>query len=107
MLKNLPPALKAFNEEQKKRASEFNYLGKVQDKLLGLPLVGKYAEAFGQGAAKGIAALEAAARDKDRKYGVSALKDPEFTTRLKGIGVTKDKPLELAGCNAANPITPL
>ena len=60
MLKNLPPALKAFNEEQKKRASEFNYLGKVQDKLLGLPLVGKYAEAFGQGAAKGIAALEAA-----------------------------------------------
>ena len=101
MLKNLPPALKAFNEEQKKRASEFNYLGKVQDKLLGLPLVGKYAEAFGQGAAKGIAALEAAARDKDRKYGVSALKDPEFTTRLKGIGVTKDKPLELAGAYTA------
>ncbi len=100
MLKNLPPVLKTFNEEQKKRASGFNYLGKVQDKLLGLPLVGKYAEAFGQGAAKGIAALEILGKDENRKLR-SALRDPEFATQLKDVGITKDKPLELAGAYTA------
>ena len=100
MLKNIPTALKAFNEEQKKRASELNYLGKIQDKLLGLPLIGKYAESFGQGAAKGIAALEILGKDENRKLR-SALRDPEFATQLKDVGITKDKPLELAGAYTA------
>ena len=101
MLKSFPANYLAFIEAQKGKAADLNYLGKIQDKLSGLPLIGRYAESFGQGAAKGIAALETAARDPDRKYGVSVLKDPEFKTRLKEVGVTKEQPLQLAGAYTA------
>tara|TARA_R100001510_G_C7649762_1_gene207233 strand:+ start:1126 stop:2229 length:1104 start_codon:yes stop_codon:yes gene_type:complete len=101
MLKSFPANYLAFIEAQKGKAADLNYLGKIQDKLSGLPLIGRYAESFGQGAAKGIAALETAARDPDRKYGVSVLKDPEFKTRLKDAGVTKEQPLQLAGAYTA------
>ena len=41
-----------------KTATELTYLGKAKDLVTGVPLVGKYIEAFGKGAGKGIEALE-------------------------------------------------
>ena len=48
MRKNLPGT---------KTATELTYLGKAKDLVSGIPLVGKYFEAFGKGAGKGIKGL--------------------------------------------------
>ena len=97
---NFPANYIAALEAQKERAANFTYLGSLQDKLSGLPLVGRYVEPFGEGAAKGIAALELLGKDENRKLR-STLRDPEFATKLKEIGVTKEKPLQLAGAYTA------
>ena len=85
----------------KKTATELTYLGKAKELVTGVPLVGKYFEAFGQGAGKGIEALETVSRYPDRKYGVNMFNDPQFNQYVKDAGITKEKPLKLAGAYTA------
>ena len=92
MRKNLPGT---------KTATELTYLGKVKDLVTGVPLVGKYIEAFGKGAGKGIEALETVSRYPDRKYGVNMFNDPQFNQYVKDAGITKEQPLKLAGAYTA------
>ena len=92
MRKNLPGT---------KTATELTYLGKVKDLVTGVPLVGKYIEAFGKGAGKGIEALETVSRYPDRKYGVNMFNDPQFNQYVKDAGITKKQPLKLAGAYTA------
>ena len=92
MRKNLPGT---------KTATELTYLGKVKDLVTGVPLVGKYIEAFGKGAGKGIEALETVSKYPDRKYGVNMFNDPQFNKYVKDAGITKDQPLKLAGAYTA------
>ena len=66
-----------------KTATELTYLGKAKDLVTGVPLVGKYIEAFGKGAGKGIEALETVSRYPDRKYGVNMFNDPQFNQYVK------------------------
>ena len=84
-----------------KTATELTYLGKVKDLVTGVPLVGKYIEAFGKGAGKGIEALETVSRYPDRKYGVNMFNDPQFNQYVKDAGITKKQPLKLAGAYTA------
>ena len=84
-----------------KTATELTYLGKVKDLVTGVPLVGKYIEAFGKGAGKGIEALETVSRYPDRKYGVNMFNDPQFNQYVKDAGITKEQPLKLAGAYTA------
>ena len=84
-----------------KTATELTYLGKVKDLVTGVPLVGKYIEAFGKGAGKGIEALETVSRYPDRKYGVNMFNDPQFNQYVKDAGITKENPLKLAGAYTA------
>jgi len=76
-----------------KTATELTYLGKAKDLVSGIPLVGKYFEAFGKGAGKGIEALETVSKYPDRKYGVNMFNDPQFNKYVKDAGITKDQPL--------------
>ena len=73
-----------------KTATELTYLGKAKELVTGVPLVGKYIEAFGKGAGKGIEALETVSRYPDRKYGVNIFNDPQFNQYVKDSGITKD-----------------
>ena len=84
-----------------KTATELTYLGKAKDLVTGVPLVGKYIEAFGKGAGKGIEALETVSRYPDRKYGVNMFNDPQFNQYVKDAGITKEQPLKLAGAYTA------
>ena len=84
-----------------KTATELTYLGKAKDLVAGIPLVGKYFEAFGKGAGKGIEALETVSKYPDRKYGVNMFNDPQFNKYVKDAGITKDQPLKLAGAYTA------
>ena len=84
-----------------KTATELTYLGKAKDLVSGIPLVGKYFEAFGKGAGKGIEALETVSKYPDRKYGVNMFNDPQFNKYVKDAGITKDQPLKLAGAYTA------
>ena len=84
-----------------KTATELKYLGKAKELVTGVPLVGKYIEAFGKGAGKGIEALETVSRYPDRKYGVNMFNDPQFNQYVKDAGITKEKPLKLAGAYTA------
>ena len=84
-----------------KTATELTYLGKAKDLVTGVPLVGKYIEAFGKGAGKGIEALETVSRYPDRKYGVNMFNDPQFNQYVKDAGITKKQPLKLAGAYTA------
>jgi len=84
-----------------KTATELTYLGKAKDLVTGVPLVGKYIEAFGKGAGKGIEALETVSRYPDRKYGVNMFNDPQFNQYVKDSGITKEQPLKLAGAYTA------
>ena len=84
-----------------KTATELTYLGKAKDLVSGIPLVGKYFEAFGKGAGKGIEALETVSRYPDRKYGVNMFNDPQFNQYVKDAGITKEQPLKLAGAYTA------
>ena len=84
-----------------KTATELTYLGKAKDLVSGIPLVGKYFEAFGKGAGKGIEALEAVSKYPDRKYGVNMFNDPQFNKYVEDAGITKDQPLKLAGAYTA------
>ena len=84
-----------------KTATELTYLGKAKELVTGVPLVGKYIEAFGKGAGKGIEALETVSRYPDRKYGVNMFNDPQFNQYVKDAGITKEQPLKLAGAYTA------
>ena len=84
-----------------KTATELKYLGKAKELVTGVPLVGKYIEAFGKGAGKGIEALETVSRYPDRKYGVNMFNDPQFNQYVKDAGITKKQPLKLAGAYTA------
>ena len=84
-----------------KTATELKYLGKAKELVTGVPLVGKYIEAFGKGAGKGIEALETVSRYPDRKYGVNMFNDPQFNQYVKDAGITKEQPLKLAGAYTA------
>ena len=84
-----------------KTATELTYLGKAKDLVAGIPLVGKYFEAFGKGAGKGIEALETVSKYPDRKYGVNMFNDPQFNKYVKDAGITKDQPLKLTGAYTA------
>ena len=84
-----------------KTATELTYLGKAKDLVSGIPLVGKYFEAFGKGAGKGIEALETVSKYPDRKYGVNMFNDPQFNKYVEDAGITKDQPLKLAGAYTA------
>ena len=84
-----------------KTATEYNYLGKAKDAITALPLVGKYIEAFGKGAGKGIEALETVSKYPDRKYGVNMFNDPQFNKYVNDAGITKEQPLKLAGAYTA------
>ena len=84
-----------------KTATELTYLGKAKDLVSGIPLIGKYFEAFGKGAGKGIEALETVSKYPDRKYGVNMFNDPQFNKYVKDAGITKDQPLKLAGAYTA------
>jgi hypothetical protein len=93
--------LKNLFDKQAKTATELTYLGKAKDAITGIPLVGKYFEAFGQGAGKGIEALETVSKYPDRKYGVNMFNDPQFNKYVQNAGITKDQPLKLAGAYTA------
>ena len=82
-------------------ATDLKYLGKAKELVTGVPLVGKYIEAFGKGAGKGIEALETVSRYPDRKYGVNMFNDPQFNQYVKDAGITKEQPLKLAGAYTA------
>ena len=57
----------------------------TKDLVSGIPLVGKYFEAFGKGAGKGIEALETVSKYPDRKYGVNMFNDPQFNKYVKDV----------------------